>query len=110
MAGTPVASNSTTMAAPNTGPMFAPVESPVVRTDEQVDLDDVINSPYDHSSPRPTTLFQIPDSDEGRTQGLVEAISSIEASTGSTRDRLLLNTIKKVREAKDEGGVRRAKQ
>ena len=85
------------MTAPNAGSTPAPVESPVVRTDEHVDLDDVVNSPYDHSSPRPTTLFQSPDSDEGRrTQGLVEAISSIEASSGSTRDRLLLNTIKKL--------------
>ncbi|GMH80120.1 hypothetical protein TrST_g12145 [Triparma strigata] len=76
------------------------------KKDGEVDLDAVVNSPYETSAPRPTNLFRSPNEgfaatptgreDEERTQGLIEAISSIEVSSGSTRDRLLLNTIKKL--------------
>ncbi|GMH75755.1 hypothetical protein TL16_g06864 [Triparma laevis f. inornata] len=88
-------------------------ETPTMRVEEkkgdgEVDLDEVVNSPYETSAPKPTNLFRSPgdafasstsptgQEEQERQQGLVEAINSIDGSSGSTRDRLLLNTIKKL--------------
>ena len=72
-----------------------------------VDLDTVVNSPFENSRLTNTVLFppspaqsqsqlQSHLNENSRQDSILEAIKSIDSSNGSTRDRLLLNTIKKL--------------
>jgi hypothetical protein len=75
-----------------------------------VDLDDVVNSPYEHA--KPTALFlSTPEVEErNRVNSLEETLRGIETSSGSGKDRLLLNTIKKLsRDMKRKDEVMREK-
>ncbi|GMH49899.1 hypothetical protein TrRE_jg42, partial [Triparma retinervis] len=75
-----------------------------------VDLDDVVNSPYEHA--KPTALFlSTPEVEErNRVNSLEETLRGIDASSGSGKDRLLLNTIKKLsRDMKRKDEVMREK-
>jgi len=82
-------------------------ESPIINTPQTpreeegdmatpVDLDEVVNSPYEHAKPMKLFAPTPEVEDRSRVDSLEGTLRGIDGSGGSGKDRLLINTIKKL--------------